>query len=183
MEYFHPESKTLLEHPECACCGKPHQDKPGAILAIYETFKDRRSDMRTYFPYLHLVCKLCFTKYNDVWTQRVLNGNNFSISEELENEMTADAPGWSEMWSVFTYPDRPFRFVAMNIDYEDYLGLNLITFNKGIPLSIMRRIQGFANSPNLEIFAFNINGEADLDFWNEHILFSDWQEPEYNCVR
>jgi hypothetical protein len=170
MEYFHPESKTLIEHPECACCGKVHQGNIGGFLAIYETSKDLRTETRTYFPYLHLVCEICFSKYEDIWSGRMISGRNYSISEELETEMKKDAPQWSMLSSLFTCKHRPFVYVGTKMSYNELKNLLHIVINKTLPREITDRIYGFSNSSDLVKFAYNVNGEADIDYWTEHIL-------------
>jgi len=182
MEYFHPESKTLIEHPECACCGKAHKGNIGGFLAIYETSKDRRTETRTYFPYLHLVCEICFSKYEDVWNGRMTSGRNYFISEELETEMKKDAPQWSMIWTLFTYKHRPFVYVGIKMKYIELKNLLHIVINKSLTKELMYKIYNFANSSDLVKFAYNVNGEADIDYWNENILDSNSQEPEYNFV-
>lgn len=85
---------TLLHHPECACCGKPHNGEIGGMLAVYEGFFPH------FFPHLHQVCKSCFSRYESLWEEMesgfctVSSPEDFS-QDPLTIEMCKDAPEWS----------------------------------------------------------------------------------------
>lgn len=182
MEYFHPETKSLLQHPECSCCGIAHQNKIGGMLAVYDTSKDPRSEIRTYFPYLHLVCSACYPKYENLWMTRVANPRQDYSKTELVNEICQRAPQWSMIWTTFHYTHRPFEYIRFQAEFPTVKSILALSAEKTLPYAIMCRIYDFAKMPNLIGFAYEVNGQADIEFWNENVLDSDWQEPSYDGV-
>lgn len=182
MEYFHPESKSLLHHPECSCCGKPHQDKIGGILAVYDTSKDPRSEIRNYFPYLHLACVVCYSKYESMFRARAILSYKFSAVPEFAGEICKNAPQWSMIWTIFDYKHRPFECIKASMDYSIFKSILSVSVKNTLPTNLLWKIYQFANFPNLTDFAYEVNGQADIEYWNENILESDWQEPSYDAI-
>lgn len=163
---FHPESLISLCHSECGFCGKDLEEHPSALFAGFDTTKDRRDESRYYFPYLHFLCRSCYTNI------LAYREGNISNSELLD---MGSIPPWSRLWIIVQKPWYPFLHIDLEtadhtINWTLVRDVLLVCDHKALSFNVFRRTVGFLNDSHITRFTKAVHEHVDITWWEKNIF-------------